>query len=40
VQPDTNALRTVSVKVETNDATDTWEITAANWQINFVEDSR
>lgn len=34
-----NAVRTVSVKVESNDATDTWNATAINWQATIVEDA-
>jgi hypothetical protein len=34
-----NNVRTVSVKVESNDATDTWNLTALNWQANIVEDA-
>lgn len=34
-----NNVRTVSVKVESNDATDTWNLTALNWQATIVEDS-
>ena len=34
-----NNVRTVSVKVESNDATDTWNLTALNWQATLVEDS-
>jgi hypothetical protein len=34
-----NAVRTVSVKVESNDATDAWNITALNWQATIVEDA-
>jgi hypothetical protein len=34
-----NAVRTVSVKVETNDATNTWNMTAMNWQATLVEDA-
>jgi hypothetical protein len=34
-----NNVRTVSVKVESNDATDTWNITALNWQATVVEDA-
>ena len=34
-----NAVRTVSVKVESNDATDTWNLTAINWQTTIVEDA-
>ena len=33
------AMRTVAVKVESNDATDTWNMTALNWQTSIVEDS-
>jgi hypothetical protein len=34
-----NNVRTISVKVESNDATDTWNLTALNWQATVVEDS-
>jgi hypothetical protein len=34
-----NAVRTVSVKVESNDSTDSWNLTAINWQTTIVEDS-
>ena len=34
-----NNVRTVSVKVESNDATDAWNLTALNWQANIVEDA-
>jgi hypothetical protein len=34
-----NAVRTVSVKIESNDATDTWNTTAMNWQATIVEDA-
>jgi hypothetical protein len=34
-----NSVRTVSVKVESNDATDTWNMTALNWQATIVEDA-
>lgn len=34
-----NNVRTVSVKVESNDATNTWNLTALNWQATIVEDS-
>jgi len=34
-----NAARTLSVKIESNDATDTWNITAMNWQATVVEDA-
>ena len=34
-----NAVRTVSVKVESNDATNAWNLTALNWQATIVEDA-
>ena len=34
-----NNVRTVSIKVQSNDATDTWNLTALNWQATVVEDS-
>lgn len=34
-----NNFRTVAVKVESNDATDTWNLTALNWQATVVEDA-
>ena len=34
-----NAVRTVSVKVESNDATNSWNLTAINWQTTIVEDA-
>jgi hypothetical protein len=34
-----NAVRTLSVKVESNDATNHWNITAMNWQATIVEDA-
>lgn len=34
-----NNGRTESVKVESNDATDTWNLTALNWQAIVVEDA-
>jgi hypothetical protein len=34
-----NNVRTVSVKVESNDATDTWNLTALNWQATVTEDA-
>lgn len=34
-----NNFRTVAVKVESNDATDTWNLTAINWQASNVEDA-
>jgi hypothetical protein len=34
-----NAVRTVAVKVESNDATNHWNMTAINWQATIVEDA-
>ena len=34
-----NAVRTVSIKFGSNDATDTWKVSAMNWQATVVEDS-
>jgi len=34
-----NNVRTISVKVESNDATDAWNLTALNWQATVVEDA-
>ena len=34
-----NHVRTISVKVESNDATDAWNLTALNWQAIIVEDA-
>ena len=34
-----NAVRTVSVKVQSNDATNAWNLTALNWQATIVEDA-
>jgi hypothetical protein len=34
-----NAVRTVSIKVQSNDATNTWNMTAMNWQATIVEDA-
>jgi hypothetical protein len=34
-----NSVRTLSVKVESNDATDTWNMTALNWQATITEDA-
>lgn len=31
--------RTIAVKVQSNDATDTWNLTALNWQTTIVEDA-
>ena len=34
-----NAVRTVSIKFGSNDATDTWKVSAMNWQATVVEDA-
>lgn len=34
-----NTFRTIAVKVESNDATDTWNMTALNYQAQIVEDA-
>lgn len=34
-----NAVRTLSIKIESNDATDHWNLTAMNWQTTIVEDA-
>lgn len=34
-----NTFRTVAVKVESNDATDAWNLTALNWQATVTEDA-
>jgi hypothetical protein len=34
-----NSVRTVAVKIQSNDATDTWNVTALNWQATITEDA-
>ena len=34
-----NAVRTASIKIESNDATDTWNTTAMNFQATVVQDA-
>jgi hypothetical protein len=34
-----NKGRTVSVKIESNNSTNAWNITALNWQTDVVEDA-
>jgi hypothetical protein len=34
-----NSVRTLSIKVESNDSTDHWNLTAMNWQATIVEDA-
>lgn len=40
IQVNQNVQRVTTIKVSSNDATDTWEITSANWQISITEDTR
>jgi hypothetical protein len=35
-----NDVRVTSIIAGSNDATDTWELTQANWQITVIEDAR
>lgn len=39
VSTEQNDVRTISIKVESNDTTDTWNMTAMNWQATVVEDA-
>jgi hypothetical protein len=39
VTTEQNNVRTVSLKVESNDATNTWNLTAMNWQATVTEDA-
>jgi hypothetical protein len=34
-----NSVRTVSIKFGSNDATDTWKVSAMNWQATVTEDA-
>lgn len=40
VQIDQNEARITSIKVSANSAVDSWQMTAANWQITKVQDTR
>lgn len=40
VQINQNDSRTVSIKLQANSAVGSWEVTAINWQVSVVEDSR
>ena len=40
VQIAQNTNRTASIKISSNDATDTWQVTQANWQLTITEDTR
>lgn len=39
VNPQQTSVRTTAVKVESNDATDTWNMSALNWQATATEDA-
>jgi hypothetical protein len=34
-----NSVRTVAIKFSSNDATDTWKMSAMNWQATVTEDA-
>ena len=34
-----NAVRTIAIKIESNDNSDTWNVTAMNYQAQVVEDT-
>ena len=40
VQIDQNDSRVVTMQVSSNSAVNSWQMTAANWQITVVEESR
>jgi hypothetical protein len=40
VQIDQNEARVVTMQVSSNSAVDTWQMTAANWQVTVVQDTR
>jgi hypothetical protein len=40
VQIDQNEARVVTMQVSGNSAVDTWQMTAANWQVTVVQDTR
>ena len=40
VQIAQNSSRTTSIKISSNDATNTWQMTQATWQLTITEDSR
>jgi hypothetical protein len=40
IQVDQNDVRVTSIKFGSNNATDTWEVTQAEWQITVVEETR
>ena len=40
VQIDQNEARVITIKVQSNSAVDTWSMSAANWQVTVVQDTR
>ena len=40
VQINQNEARVTSIQVGANTAVDTWQMTAANWQVTIVQDTR
>jgi hypothetical protein len=40
VQIDQNEARVNTIKVESNTATTSWQMTAANWQVTIVQETR
>jgi hypothetical protein len=40
VQIDQNEARVITMKVEQSSATDTWQLSEANWQVTVVQDTR
>ena len=40
IQVDQNEARVVTMQVSGNSAVDTWQMTAANWQVTVVQDTR
>jgi len=40
IQVNQNDVRVTSVKFSSNNATDNWQITQAEWQITVVEETR
>jgi len=40
VQIDQNEYRVITMKVGTTSSTDSWQLSAANWQVTVVQDTR
>jgi hypothetical protein len=40
VQIDQNEARVITIQVQSNSAVDTWSMSAANWQVTVVQDTR